>query len=90
LKSGERFLLSDSGREDKNRILIFGTQKGLQKLKNNSEWYADGCFKMAKGQVFNQLYVIHVKRKQGIYPGVYVLLMNKKQETYESMLEEVN
>jgi FLYWCH zinc finger domain len=89
LKNGQKFLLQDTGTEDENRIVIFGTDKGVIKLKNYNEWYADGCFKVTIGCLFKQMYVIHAKRKHGIYPGVYVLLMNKKQETYSKMLDLV-
>lgn len=89
LPSGENFLLCDTGKDDENRILIFGTQKGLKKLKNFKEWYADGCFSLGQNKIFKQLYTIHAKRKHGIYPGVYVLLQNKRQETYEKMLDLV-
>jgi hypothetical protein len=89
LETGESFLLSDSGKNDVNRIIMFGTKKGMKKLKIYKEWYMDGCFRIGKRHCFEQLYIIYSKRNFGIYPGVYVLLQNKQEATYTKMLEEV-
>ncbi|QQP56177.1 Putative LOC100898192, partial [Caligus rogercresseyi] len=44
--SEDNFLLYDSGEEDQSRILIFGTNSGLQDLTNNRKRAIDGTFKI--------------------------------------------
>ena len=41
---GDNFLLYDSGVEDADRFLIFGTQKNLDILAEYSNWFADRTF----------------------------------------------
>ena len=41
-KTGEQFLIFDSGVGHDERILIFATQNGIYFLFNNSHWFMDG------------------------------------------------
>ena len=43
---GESFLLYDSGVEDVNRIIVFGTEWSINLLKDCKSWYMDGTFKI--------------------------------------------
>ena len=80
---GENFLLHDSGpAAGQNRILIFGTQKGLQMLSDAKVWLADGTFKTAP-RLFKQNYTVHGSLQGFTLPGVYACLPNKQQKTYK-------
>ena len=80
------FLLQDSGKDDKERILIFGdvTMKNLLNLSNT--WLVDGTFKLSP-EIFYQIYTIHVELNGFDPPCVYVLLPNKTEKTYNRMIE---
>ena len=53
---GGNFLLWDSGEDDPERILIFGTPAMVERLRDVHEFYSDGTFPKC---VFFQLYSIH-------------------------------
>ncbi|QQP36979.1 Putative LOC100898192, partial [Caligus rogercresseyi] len=57
--SEDNFLLYDSGEEDQSRILIFGTNSGLQDLTNNRKWAIDGTFKITP-DFFYQIVTVHI------------------------------
>ena len=80
------FLLQDSGKDDKERILIFGdaTMKNLLNLSNT--WLVNGIFKLSL-DIFYQIYTIHAELNGFAPPGVYVLLPNKTEKTYIRMIE---
>lgn len=42
----EKFLIYDSGKNPKRRILVFATKFNLEKLSKSSVWYIDGTFKV--------------------------------------------
>ena len=44
LQNGKMFLLYDSGVEDENRMLIFGTTAGVHDLEIHRNWACDGTF----------------------------------------------
>ena len=85
---GENFLLHDSGSDDEHRFFIFGTAENLHLLKEHKNWFADGTFKMAP-QLFYQVYTIHVLCHGSVVPAVYVLLLNKTQECYIRVLQQI-
>jgi hypothetical protein len=84
----EEFLLYDSGSNNKNRILIFGTQNNLDLLKEFTHWSVDGTFK-ACPEVFYQLFVIHALIDSKALPMLYALLPNKLQNTYVELFESL-
>ncbi|QQP34796.1 Putative LOC100898192, partial [Caligus rogercresseyi] len=55
----ENFLLYDSGEEDQSRILIFGTNSGLQDLTTNRKWAIDGTFQITP-DFFYQIVIVHI------------------------------
>jgi len=57
LPSGEQFFLFDSGSEEANRVLIFGTQQNVKHLKLCEHWFSDGTFKISP-LLFEQLFVV--------------------------------
>ena len=79
------FLVQDSGKDDKERILIFGdaTMKNLLNLSNT--WLVDGTFKLSP-EIFYQIYPIHVELN-GFAPRAYVLPPNKTEKTYIRKIE---
>jgi hypothetical protein len=56
LADGENFLLYDSGCDDPNRILIFGTERTLNLLKDSQHWFMDGTFKVVPELFFSIIY----------------------------------
>ena len=44
---GDNFLLHDSGANDPDRYLIFGTEHNLEMLADKSGWLTDETFKVA-------------------------------------------
>ncbi|KAF0987337.1 hypothetical protein HZS_1116 [Henneguya salminicola] len=68
----ERFLLFDNNSIN-NRLIIFSTQRNLDRLNANRNWYCDGTFKSTPN-LFYQLYTIHVLYKTTSTPVVYCLL----------------
>lgn len=88
-----RFLLHDTGDADNDaeeeenrlkRIILFGTDEMLRFMTANSNWMADGTFKVAP-QLFFQLYTIHVIKDNHVFPCLYALLAGKNRRTYEEM-----
>ncbi len=75
LDNGENFLLFDSGPEDEQRILIFGTQKGLNDLESCQQWACDGTFKCSPG-IYYQLWSLHIQMKSFSVPRLFALLPN--------------
>ncbi|RNA24307.1 hypothetical protein BpHYR1_014380 [Brachionus plicatilis] len=82
----ELFLLHDTGNNDSERIIVFATEKNIQLLNNNPNWYVDGTFAVAPG-LFYQLFTVHVLIKGKNLPCVYALLPNKTQKSYERLFE---
>lgn len=86
----EKFLLADYC-EKNNRILVFASPKARLVLKTAKHVFCDGTFKCCSPP-FNQLYTIHAdigstNETNNIVPAAYALLDNKKQETYEILLQ---
>ena len=75
------YVLFDSGREDNDRIIIFGKNDLLRCLERKACWIADGTFKVVP-ELFFQLYSIHVQVESTSWPCVLALLPGKSQEIY--------
>ena len=88
LENGEEFLQYDSGADDVNRILIFGTYQNLQLLNNSEQWFVDGTFKVCP-TLFFQLYTVHAQNNGRILPCIFRLLPNKFQTTYTEFFVQV-
>lgn len=87
-KTGQRFLMHDSGADDPNRILIFTTVANMQKLAASIIMFSDGTFKIVPHQ-FLQLMTIHGIYKGFCFPFVYVLTVNRTEETYSNVYTEL-
>ena len=58
------FLLHDTGKDDKERILIFGQRSLLELMESlDTLWLADGTFKICP-EIFFQLFTIHITIKE--------------------------
>jgi len=49
-------------------------------------WFCDGTFSSAPS-LFYQLYTIHAVQYSNVLPSVYILLPNKKENTYKRMFQ---
>ena len=84
----ERFLAYDSGVDDSDRMLIYGTQRNIDVLRSSDHWFMDGTFKVVP-QVFYQLYTVHALQADRVIPCVYALLPNKTGQTYRGLLRQL-
>ena len=86
---GEQFLLFDNGKCSSSRMLIFSTSTNLDLLHRSELWFADGTFKTVP-EIFYQLYTIHAFSNGRVFPCVYALLSDKKEETYNTFFLQLN
>ncbi|XP_055306982.1 uncharacterized protein LOC129571240 [Sitodiplosis mosellana] len=70
----------------RDRTLFFTTKENLKFLSLCDEYFMDGTFTVTP-PLFSQFYTIHGRYKGWHVPLVYMLLTNKKQETYEDALK---
>ena len=82
------FLLFDTGSDNNNRMLIFGTHDNIRLLETTAHWFLDGSFKTAP-VLFFQLYTVHALVNERTIPCVYALLQNKTQATYIELFEKL-
>ena len=85
---GEQFLLYDIGVYLDSRMLVFGTEEGLQRLASSDSWFMDGTFDVAP-LLFTQLYIIRVPLGDSAVTCAYAFLHNKKQATYEELFTTI-
>ncbi|KAF0716852.1 Uncharacterized protein FWK35_00029148 [Aphis craccivora] len=83
ITSGETFLQYDSDNYDGylDRFLIFTTEQNLNLMEICDYWLADGTFSCSP-HIFHQLYTIHGVSYLYVVPTAYILLPNKKEETF--------
>ena len=80
------FLVHDTGKEDHERIMVFGDNEMIKYLQSSPSWLADGTFKSSP-KIFYQLYTVHIQGP-GIAPAcVYGFLPNKTESTYKRFLD---
>lgn len=70
------------------RLIIFGSDRGLSRLAQSKAWHADGTFETCP-KFFEQVYVIHARIKDKTFPCVYALMTNMTTETYKKLLSSV-
>lgn len=85
---GSNFLLWDSGAVDTARILMFGTTENLRLLQEFDHWFIDGTFKVSP-TLFTQLFTIHSLIDSSAIPLIYVLLPDKKEQSYERVMQKI-
>ena len=69
-------------------MCIFSTSTNLDLLNRSRLWFADGTFKTVP-QIFYQLYTIHAFSNGRVFPCVYALLSDKKEETYNTFFLQI-
>ncbi|CAG4997174.1 unnamed protein product [Parnassius apollo] len=82
------FLLWDSGQNDLHRIFMFGTKENFEVLEEHRHWHVDGTFKVAP-QLFLQVFTIHELVDNCSIPLIYVLLQDKREETYVRVFQKL-
>lgn len=85
---GDTFLLYDSGNDDQNRMIIFGTFNNLALLHEFGDWCVDGTFKVAPN-LFYQVYTIHCLIDSKAVPMIYALLCNKTKDSYVRLFTKI-
>ncbi|EEZ97435.1 hypothetical protein TcasGA2_TC011266 [Tribolium castaneum] len=84
----ENFILSDSGTEDANHIIIFGCTTDVNRLIQCDTWVVDGTFKSAPN-LWYQLWVIHGVFFNKTVPFIFAFLPSKSEVIYERALTTV-
>ena len=84
LENSDQLLLYDSGEDCSDRILVFGTEAGLDDLEKNKNWACDGTFKCSP-EIYFQLFTLHIVIKNICIPRIFVLLPDKSQVTYSRL-----
>ena len=67
-----------------NDICIFYSQSMVAKLRENDLWCVDGTFKVVP-RPYTQLYTISFIKSVHVFPVIYCVLKNKREETYNSL-----
>ncbi|XP_069618197.1 uncharacterized protein [Ranitomeya imitator] len=80
-----QLILHDSGKEDRNRILVLGDRDLMLEL-NKDTIYGDGTFDKVPN-MFYQLYTLRAKVGNSYPPCLYILLQRKDMNTYKRMFE---
>lgn len=90
MRSGESFLLHDSGDGNPNfRVIMFGTIKFLRLLVERSPTvYSDGTWKSCPPP-FDQLYTFHGYENVRSIPLVFCLVKGKAKTTYVYLIEQL-
>lgn len=65
-------------------ILLFFSDSLVEKLYENNVWCVDGTFDVVPNPYF-QLYTISFIKSNHVFPSIFALLMDKKQETYNNL-----
>lgn len=79
--SGMNFLISDDNNDMNERIIVFATDDNLRQLSASTVVMGDGTFYTSPRQ-FTQLYTLHGCVNGSVFPLVFGLLPNKREETY--------
>ena len=82
------FLFHDSGPQNPQRMLLFGTDEGLAHLAGSSVWYMDGNFKVSL-VILLQLDVIRAKLDDGAISCVYAFLSGKAAHNYNALFAAI-
>lgn len=82
-KQGNRFLLHDSRVQEPLLpvFFIFGTDSGLERLRDHPNCAGDGTFKVTP-LAFLQLYTLNVLIDHSSIPAIWILMANRQKQTY--------
>ena len=79
----QRFLLRIDG-DEKEKIIIFATDKMLERLCNTNTLYMDGTFSSCP-RLFYQLFTINIYIGDQQFPAIYALLPGKSRNIYNRL-----
>ena len=85
----QEFLRYDSGKDDHERILIFGDPYTTSVLEGSKFWLAVGTLKLSPTN-FYQIYTLHVYILGSALACLYALLPNKTEKTYSRLLDALD
>lgn len=85
---GQNFIFYDSGVQDSQRIIIFGTEENATHARHSTVLLADGTFKVSPSE-FYQVYIIYYQLFGKILPAFYCLLPSKSETTYSRLFEQL-
>lgn len=85
-ENNKRFLFYDSGMEDKNRVVIFTTEKNLSLLEFSDVFLCDGTFKTAPSN-FEQIFTIQCRLRQLHLPMIFCFMKHKNESSYNKIFE---
>ena len=64
----QKFVLADSGFDDKLRIICFGNLYNLKQLAENKDWFGDGTFDVSP-LVFKQMFTLNILKNGKTLPN---------------------
>ena len=82
------FLVHNAGKEDYERIMVFGDNEMAKYLLPSPQRLADGTFKLGP-QKFQQLYTVHIQGPGIASACAYRFLPNKTESIYKRFLENL-
>ena len=88
-KAQEEWIAFDTGKEDPERIIGFATLTFLTLMFSATHLFADGTFSVAPSLYFQLLTIHGIVMDTASMPLLYVLLANKKGNTYNRLMELV-
>ena len=80
--NGKKFLIFDSGIDDPDRMLVFGTPDGIQDLKDSGDWGIDGTFKDSPPDWYQVVSIHAILNQSQSTPRLWSLLPGKKFQHY--------
>jgi len=83
-----KFYWDDSGKNDKNKIIVFTTKRNLEllDLEYHDQWLGDGTFDIAP-TFFKQVYSIHILANGRAFPMVYGFYQTKNKQLIKYSLK---
>ncbi|KAI1695005.1 MULE transposase domain-containing protein [Ditylenchus destructor] len=84
----EKFFLSDMTTKEGARVLMFGTERGLELMAKIKKWAGDGTFEVVP-LLFESLWVLYVRLAHTFVPVLFCLMSNRVASTYISVLEKI-
>jgi hypothetical protein len=69
-------------------LILFFSEDGIARLKENNIWATDGTFSCVP-EPFFQLYTISYIKNHHVFPCIFGLLKNKNQDTYVFMFKTI-
>ena len=85
---GKKFLYDSLYVNEECKFMIYSTKENIEHASHSSIWLADSTFFIVPSD-FYQLLTIHIKINDCIIPAFYVLMADKKAETYKEVFGRI-